>query len=254
MRIFFNTAAGGHRLIDNVNLVPEFIGKVTLNPTPVVGNEGGELDYLVHRYDGRMPATNGRPFMLFWTLPVSAADIWWWPQEQYGSPGASWEFTSILAYFSASTTPPPVLPEAYVFSLGPVEISSAPMAARLWDTAGRLLFDSGKVHLALQQVAAGIEMGGLESTHDLLPLPVKPAFLFPSVYRHREAYDRGRQLADYTRWLGCYRRTGNSMTTRVVEVINAQRVPHQSLSYFQDQTYGNTNGLVLPVIDASLYE
>lgn len=40
MSIFFNTAVG-HRLIDNVNLVPEFIGKVTLNPTPVVGNEGG---------------------------------------------------------------------------------------------------------------------------------------------------------------------------------------------------------------------
>lgn len=44
------------------------------------------------------------------------------------------------------------------------------------------------------------------------------------------------------------------MTTRVVEVINAQRVPHQSLSYYQDQTYGNTSGLVLPVLDASLYD
>ncbi|NVI84154.1 hypothetical protein [Janthinobacterium sp. BJB401] len=253
MSLFFNTDAG-HRLIDNVNLVPEFIGKVTLNPTPIISNDGAENSYLAYRYSGVLPPTNGRPYMVFWTLPVSMADMWWWPQDQFGFPGSGLIYTGIDAFFAASTPAPAVLPEAYVFSLAEIEISNAPIAVRLWNTAGKLLFDSGKLHLALQQIVAGINMGETASTLALSSLPAKPAFLVPSIYRHMESYSRLAKRSDFTEWLGCYRRTGAGITSRMVEVTNDQRVSYQSLSYFEDQTYGNISGLVLPVIDASLYD
>ena len=252
--IFFNTAAG-HRLIDGAHLVPEFIGKVTLNPTPSVSNDGAESSYLTHRYIGALPATNGRPYMVLWTLPTSEADVWWWTQDQYGLPGSGLAYAGITAFHAASTPAPSIMPEAYVFSVGPVEISTAPMAVRLWNPdTHELVFDSGKLHLALQQVAAGIAIGATASTVVLSAPPAKPAFLMPSASRRREKYDRPNNRSDFTEWLGCYRRTGASITSRLVEVRNEQRVPRQSTSYFEDQTYGNTSGLVLPVIDSTLYE
>ena len=59
MSIFFNSAAG-RRMIDGEHLVPEFIGRVVLNPTPIVANDGAESDYRSHRYSGALRATNGR--------------------------------------------------------------------------------------------------------------------------------------------------------------------------------------------------
>ena len=253
MSIFFNTAAG-HRLIDNVNLVPEFIGKVTLNPTPIISNDGAESDFLSHRYSGALPATNGREFMVFWTLPVSDEKIWWFPQDQFGFAGGGYVYMGIQAFFTPSVALPTLLPEAYVFSLSPVEISTAPMAARLWDTAGRLLFDSGKVHLAIQQIAAGINVSNTESSLALPSLPAKPAFLVPSIWRNRESHGARAPSASFTEWLACYRRTGGNVKSRMVETSNYDVSPKNTRDYFEDQTYGNTSGLVLPVIDASLYE
>lgn len=253
MSIFFNTAAG-RRLIDNVNLVPEFIGKVVLNPTPIVTSEGGESGYLSHDYAGQLPPTNGRPYMVFWTLPASSADVWWWPKEQFGFPGSALVYTGISAFFSPTTPNPGVLPEAYVFSLGPVEISSLKIAVRLWDMAGRLLFDSGKLHLAVHQVAAGVALGYTETAVALPSLPGKPAFLVPSVYRDQESHSRSDPKASFMEWLGCYRRTGGDIISRMVKVNDFLVPSNQTGSYFEDQTYGNTSGLVVPVIDASLYD
>ncbi|MDN2713469.1 hypothetical protein [Janthinobacterium sp. SUN120] len=253
MSLFFNTDAG-HRLIDNVNLVPEFIGKVTLNPTPIISNDGGESGFLSHGYSGVLPATNGRGFMVFWTLPVSDENIWWWPQNQYGFAGVTYVHTGVHAFFPPSVALPPVLPEAYVFSLSPVEISTAGMATRLWDTSGRLLFDSGKVHLAIQQIAAGINVSSTESSLALPSLPRKPAFLVPSIMRNRESYSTRGSSARFTEWLACYRRTDGNVKARMVETSNSNVPPRNTHGYFEDQTYGNTSGLVLPVIDASLYE
>ncbi|WFR77824.1 hypothetical protein P9875_19095 [Janthinobacterium rivuli] len=253
MSLFFNTDAG-HRLIDNVNLVPEFIGKVTLNPTPIISNDGAENSYLAYRYSGVLPPTNGRPYMVFWTLPVSMADMWWWPQDQFGFPGSGLIYTGIDAFFAASTPAPAVLPEAYVFSLAEIEISNAPIAVRLWNTAGKLLFDSGKVHLAIQQIAAGINVSSIESSLALPSLPGKPAFLVPSIMRNREYYSSRASSARFTEWLACYRRTGGNVKVKMVETSNFDIPPSNTHGYFEDQTYGNTSGLVLPVIDASLYE
>lgn len=253
MSLFFNTAAG-HRLIDNVNLVPEFIGKVTLNPTPIISSDGGESGFLSHRYSGALPATNGREFMVFWTLPVSDENIWWFPQDQFGFAGGGYVYTGIQAFFAPSVALPAILPEAYVFSLSPVEISTARVATRLWDTAGRLLFDSGKVHLAIQQIAAGINVSSTESSLALPSLPGKPAFLLPSIWRNRESYSTKATSASLTEWLACYRRTGGNVKSRMVETNNFDVPPKSTQGYFEDQTYGNTSGLVLPVIDASLYE
>ncbi|MDN2671404.1 hypothetical protein OX459_08375 [Janthinobacterium sp. SUN026] len=253
MSIFFNTAAG-HRLVDGVNLVPEFIGRVTLGPTPMVTSDGAESDYLSHSYSGRLPATNGQPYMVFWTFPVTDADIWWWPQDQFGFGGSALIYTGIVALHAASTPTPSVLPVGYVFSLGPVEISSASMATRLWNSSGQLLFDSGKLHLALQQVVSGLAVGYAESSIELPGIVANPAFLVPSIYRDRETYSRDAPRASFTEWLACYRRTGARISSRMVLVNDFQVPPKQRGGYFEDQTYGNTSGLVLPVLDASIYD
>jgi hypothetical protein len=253
MSIFFNTATG-NRLIDNVNIVPEFIGKVTLSNSPSVGGVGSESGYRLHRYAGRMPATNGRPYMVFWSIPASLSDVWWLPVDVVGFSGSAQVSAVIDAFFAPGTPMPAVLPEAYVFSLGPVEISPLKMAARVWDNAGRLLFDSGKMHLALQHAVGGMSVDFSTSVLALPSLSSKAAFLVPSVFHRREVYTQGDQEAIVTDWYACVRFTGGEMIARLVQVYRTGVTPSQEWSYQQDHTYGNTTGLVLPVIDASIYD
>ena len=44
------------------------------------------------------------------------------------------------------------------------------------------------------------------------------------------------------------------MIARLVQVYRTGVTPSQEWSYQLDHTYGNTTGLVLPVIDASIYD
>ena len=98
-------------------------------------------------------------------------------------------------------------------------------------------------------------MQNTESNLSMSSLPAKPAFLFPHVGRHKELHEKRADDARVTSWLGCYRRrTANILTSRMVKVFDRDLPARQSNGYFEDQVYGNTSGLVLPVLNAALYD
>jgi hypothetical protein len=250
----FNDA--GHAQVSDELMVPQFVGKVTTVDDNIVSQQGAESGFESRSYSGQLPAFGGRDVMIFWTFP---AGVWWYPPSVYLTSSASGATAGMFALCApdAVITGTPV---GYVFALGSVISSGEQYAMRLWNAAGALMFDSSVLHLNLHQVASGIALP-VDSNHSAtLSLPSKPAFLIPIAVRMQEEYDGILNSPDGTahlkEWVSAISRTSSTVSTRLLLTYDGDYPSSDSsrAGYFEDQTYGNTSGLILPIIDAAIYD
>jgi len=253
--------ANGWRQSDGTYMVPEFIGKINITSAITEAYNGGENNFQVTRYGGPVPYKGGRGVMIFWTIPDTSNDVWYWPQDQYIYPNTGESFNAGMDMIKQLGTATPGTPEGYAFALDFCTKSDANYGRRIWNPdTGKLIFDSGHKLLNIQQVGTlGFSASGINSYG--FSLPAKPAILIPRIYRDIEDFTGSLDTSnngnsEFTEYLGAVRRRGNVIDTRMVltDNMNAPASNFGRASYHQDQTYGNINGVFMPVINASLYD
>ena len=250
--------AAGQVQVSGDHMVPQFIGKIVTHDDNIRSQQGGESGFESRSYSGTAPNFGGRHVIILWTLPP---DVWWYIPSPFMNAAASGTPNAGLFAFCAPGAVISGTPEGYVFALGSVQHSGVQPALRTWDAAGTLLFDSGTLHLAIEAIAADVSYPYGSDRNVGIALPGRPAILVPHVTRHAEQF--GGYLshpeldATAQSWVGAVKRSGGAVYTRMLlasnEEISATN-PGSRGGYSQDQTSGNTSGLLMPIINAALYD
>ncbi len=239
-------------------MIPQFVGKITTVNDNIIVDEGGELGFESRSYSGVAPNFSGRDVMVFWHFPEG---VFWYPADVFLPAAVSGANIGLFALCAPSAVITGT-PTGYVFALGPVIASAEQFCLRMWNAAGTLMFDSGSPHLSVNTVASGAAFPvGSEHT-TTITMPAKPAILLPQARRTAESYEGALATEDgnatFHEWIGVIRRTGStSLATRMLDVRTYEALASNDLSnagYSEDQTYGNTTGLVMPIINAALYD
>lgn len=249
--------AAGQLQVSDSFMVPQFIGRIVTQADGISANQGAEMGLESRSYSGAAPNFGGRNVIVYWAFPEGH---WWWAPSPFMSSGSS-GLAHVGMY--ALVTPGTAIvgaPVGYVFALDFVQHSGVQPALRTWRD-GNLMFDSGTLHLATQLVISGVTYP-IGSDHNIgVSLPTKPGFLLPHVVRTVEQYDgdleREDGVAHLDQWISMVRRSGNTVTTRFLQVVDQDVGASDSgsrLGYTEDATYGNTSGLIIPVINATLYD
>jgi hypothetical protein len=239
------------------NMVPQFVGKITAYDDGIrVG--GLEAGFESRSYSGAAPNFSGRLVFVFWVLPP---DVRWYIPSPFLGAGASGARQGLFALCPPNQTIYGV-PEGYVFALDGVLHSGVQPALRTWRPGGGpLTFDSGSLHLAIQSIADNVTYPYGEDRNTGIALPNKAGILVPHVVRSAEQFEGFRTRPDLTatrqEWVGVVLRSGNALLTRFFQSANNEGQATDGSSrggYSVDQTFGNTSGLIMPVINAALYD
>lgn len=262
--VLFNTV-NGNRVIDGNYMVPEFIGKIyltasgpTFSSIPTSGS-GIEVPYNVSYAGGGIgtgySCTNpgNRECIIFWTIPPSNGNEWFeFNSAQHIYAGLTHSEMQIYAESTSPGGAAPAVPEGYVFALGAVTQSSETYGMRVWNPSGGLVFDSGNKHISVNQVLTGLNYQ-IGTTNSVASggLPAKPAFFIPQL--NRQLKTRVSNNLHWQVWTAMVRRDGNTVYTRLLKYLDIN-IGDAGPNINQDYYSSNTSGLVMPVIDASLYD
>ena len=259
--ILFNTEKGS-RVIDEEFMVPEFIGKVTLNPTPHIsglftgGNVGVTPYYTNAHRINQLPDSGGRAIMTFWRYPdANGEDIWFYPTSSVATtvdgsvPG--------MNIYRRNGGVLPILPVGYCFAIGRAIASANIYGMRSWDGAGKLIFDSGNLSLKIESFS--LVSYGYQISNCVIPAASNAAILLPDTYNISDVsvgdapgYP-GSGNSQFYEDRGGVRRNGATFSTYMATV---------AAYYFRGAEYdldgsshsGNAGDLSMPIINASLYD
>jgi hypothetical protein len=254
----------GERLLDNQFMLPEFVGKVYINPTPSYdyistnshNNAAGV--YRTRNYDfaagqgieALAGPLAGRNFMIFWKYPDTGAADLWWNTYYFGA----------MNLFSKNASPPS-LPIGYVFAVGHAVASNAQFGMRYWNDAGTLMFDSGNRQLQPYSVATGMNFDMTTINTVQPPMPAAPGFLQPVCYfisdvrqASSDEYPNSGQF-NYMYANGGIRRNGPYIQSfmPMTEKYDYSGVSEPN-NWSDNAFFGSTTGLVMPIIDCSIYD
>lgn len=242
--------------------IPEFIGKVTLNPSPVLNGRQGTAPYTMRRHEvTSMPARSGRNAMILWTLPdTGGADVWFSPWQSLVYPTDSGQPPAMDIFIGNGAGVPP-LPVGYVFALGGATYSSEQFGMRIWDASGALIFDSGNKQMNVATVLTGVDMVINTPRSQGIAVPASAAFLIPSAYYIQDVQtpsdiESGIQSSEtYVEFRGSVRRNGSTLYSFMPEIAHFYSYGGTASQDINDANYfGNNTGLVIPVIDATIYD
>lgn len=246
--------AGGHLQIHGDYMVPQFIGKVTTSQFGSDISEGAESGYVTRNYVGVAPDSGGRAVMVFWTLPDG---VWWYSKSTYLDSTSSGVNLGAVAFLPSGTVVSGT-PTAYVFALDFVANSGVNPAMRIYGPppALKLNFDSGQLHLNLDQAPGGFSFVEGSAASTSLSLPNKSAFLIPDVVRIAESHARLAEFSTHIEWFGCLKKVGSTLYSQMIKGYHSSAFPGSGggISYNEDNLYGNTSGLVVPIINAAIYD
>lgn len=238
---------------------PQFMGKIITANDNIISQQGGEFGYETRSYSGTAPNFHGRDVIIFWSLPQG---VQWLMQSTYAIAAASGSANMGGFAFCAPGTVITGAPIGYVFALGAPLQSAEQFCARAWDGGGNLIFDSGIPTLSPHQAPVMPSfVPGQTSTVTLdRALPANPAFLMPRVTRDEEVYEgylSGSSIAHKREWWGSLQHSNGIVQARFPLVEDEDISATNSSSragYSEIQTYGNSAGLILPIINASTYD
>lgn len=252
--IMFNSLAG-KRVIDGNHPVPEFIGKVTLNATPVINERRGTAPYTTRRYAlASLPARAGRNAMILWKIPdTGSADVWFSPFRPLVYADETGMALPGMDVFIGDGASAPPLAVGYMFAVGPATAGSEPYGMRVWDAAGVLIFDSSRLHMNLEQIITDVAMRiDTANSYAITTGPVNAAYLVPNAYYMTDVRTEDDQT--FVRFMGSVRRNGSILYTFMPETDHFHSLGDPGI-YFNDSNYfGNHEGLVIPVINTTLYD
>lgn len=259
--ILFNTERGS-RVIDEEYMVPEFIGKVSLRPTPHIsglftsGNVGVTPYYTTSHQVDWLPDSGGRDVMIFWRYPdANWEDIWFYPTSSVVTPGnGSVPGMNIYRRHSGVL---PVLPVGYCFALGRAIASASTHGMRAWDGTGKLIFDSGNLSLRIESFAS-VSFGNQIISYGI-STAASAAILLPDTYHLSDIsvgdapeYPGSGNTQFYEN-RGGVRRNGASFSTCMANVA-AYYYPGADYDRDGSSHSGNATDLSMPIINASLYD
>ncbi len=259
--ILFNTEKGS-RVIDEEFMVPEFIGKVTLNPVPHIsglftsGDVGAKPYYTNSHQVNSMPDSGGRAVMTFWRYPdANGEDIWFYPTLSVDTPGNG--SMPGMNIYRRSAGVLPTLPIGYCFAIGRAIASPNTFGMRSWDAAGKLIFDSGNLSLKIESFLS-ISFGYQISDY-VIPAASSAAILLPDAYQLSDVsvgdapgYP-GSGNSQFYENRGGVRRNGATFSAGMA---NVAAYYFRGAEYDRDSSShsGNTSDLSMPIINASLYD
>lgn len=246
-------------VVDGSHMVPQFIGKIVTKDDNIRSQDGAEQGFQSRSYSGRAPDFGGRDVIIFWTFPP---DVWWYIPSPFMHAGSSGTPSAGLFALCSPGAYINGVPEGYVFALGHVNHSGVNPALRTWDPAsGKLLFDSGALHLAIEGIGSNVSYPYDWDRNVGLGIGGKRAFLVPNVTRYAEQFEGAltseNGMATAQNWLGVVKYSGGALFTRMLLAYNVEAPasnPGSRAGYNEDQTFGNTDGLLMPMINASLYD
>jgi hypothetical protein len=244
--------------INAENMVPQFVGKITAYDNGIRAG-GLETGFQTRSYSGVAPNFSGRFVCVYWALP---ADVRWYIPSPFLSAGSSGAPNIGLFAICPPEQVISGVPEGYVFALNGVLHSNVQPALRTWRSGGGpLTFDSGSLHLAVHSIADNVSYPYDADRNTGITLPTKAGILVPHVVRQSEQFDgrlaRPDLISTRREWAGVVLRTGNALLTRFFQTANGDAPATDGSSrggYSVDQTFGNTSGLIMPVINAALYD
>lgn len=250
-------SAEGMLQISHDHMVPQFIGRYTAVQFGSDISEGAENNLCTRSYIVPNVNSQARDMVVYWYIPEG---YWAYSQTTYLN-GVNSGATIGLYLFVPEGAVISDVPVAYVFALNRVIRSPDPVAMRLWAANGDLNFDSGALHLSVEQLFTDMAYPVNQDHVSSLLLPWKPAFLIPDMYRDYEQFDgilnSPEGYAHFKEWMGCIKRAGNNLYGRELLIYEDFQWPAADRSrtgYTEDQRYGKNTNLVIPVINGGLYE
>lgn len=251
---FMAISDSGERLVSTIYPVPEFVGKVTFGPAPtqVVSIGNGNL---LHFYNYTVPGFgSGRDRIVLYSLPSLDGNFWFKGSTNVLAAGTG-NYTLTLQLVASTAIPVP-LPEAYIFALNNHAQSGDSYGLRVWDGVGRLLFDSGKYHMAARDSMSGIVFPAANSSgqNDYfstgLSQLAKPLVLLPPYVFQSYTPIQNQQSSTYRRSEGFVRRVGGILSTRMFQVQQSTEDSASNASY----QFGNNSDNATFIVDGSLYD
>ena len=250
---FMAISDAGERLVSTIYPVPEFVGKVTFGPAPgSVTNLGN--GNLLHEYSYVVPGWGaGRNRIILYSLPSLDGNFWFKGSTNVVS-GTTGDYTLRLSLIATNPIPVP-LPEAYIFATDGHVQSADTYGLRVWDGQGRVLFDSGKYHMAARDSMSGIAFPAANGPQQFdyysptLASLSTPLVLLPTYSLHTFTPIQNQNSSVYRHSQGFLRRVGGTLSTRVFQIEQSTEDSASNASY----RYGSISDNSTFVVDGSLY-
>ncbi|EZP39375.1 hypothetical protein [Janthinobacterium lividum] len=259
--ILFNTEKGS-RVIDEEFMVPEFIGKVALNPAPYIsglfssGNVGVTPYYTNSHQVNGLPDSGGRDIIIFWRYPdANGEDIWFYPTSSVVTPVNG--SVPGMNIYRRNGSVLPSMPVGYCFAIGRAIASASTYGMRSWDGTGKLIFDSGNLSLKIESFSS--ISYGYQISNYVIPAASNAAILLPDTYHISDVsvgdapgYP-GSGNSQFYEDRGGVRRNGATFSTYMATVAAYYS---RGAEYDRDGSShsGNAADLSMPIINASLYD
>lgn len=143
--------SAGETILSTEYPVPEFLGTISPPSTPTYDFDIRESGYREYIHNVSSSLGSGRNRIVLWDLATNTDDCWVYcdsliPSSYTGSTQYS---VSVIRPTSSTIT----VPTGYIFALDGHSPSSDTYGARVFDSSGNVVFDTGKKHLNLVTVA-----------------------------------------------------------------------------------------------------
>lgn len=148
----------GQRVISTILPCPIFLGSVVPTITVTVSLTGGAISGSPypyrHDYSGTVSSseTNGNR-MVLWALPNDASSDVWYSGSSVIAPTVSNVINMSVLTNSAT---PPTCPRGYVFELDNIQESTDTYGIRIYDSSGKVTFDSGYSHMNIVGIDSSV--------------------------------------------------------------------------------------------------
>lgn len=248
------TNDAGERTTSTVYPCPEFLGKLTFNPTPTYTRTtmtAGIMNYQ-HLVNSTLGA--GRTRLILWNLPETSTDCWF-AGGSLISAGITGTYTIVSDIYRASTTTTQ-MPEAFIFALDGLVDSTDTYGMRIYDgnTPKNLLFDAGLNHMIIKGYENTVDypvITGTTYTYAGLPnMSNVPIFLMPGFYKEVASSYKSPGFQTTNTYTGVMKRDANTIYTKLLYTdIVSDDVYIPVGTYY----YGVSDNLLQLVVNGSDY-
>jgi len=235
--------------ISNIFPAAEFMGKVTMNPTPVgTRTVTGYTEYLFQSANVTNGATRNK--IVLWNLPSTTQDVWF-TGDSFFFPTATYYQVSCSIFVATGATY--TLPEAFVFSVDGLTESSNGYGLRMFDASGNLTFDSGLDHMAIAgfetTLSYPLSTGTVNSYTMSTFSGIQPVFLIPQYITEQWSRIGITVQSQGYQYMGVVQRNGTTLSSQLIKTNSWIEDSVITGNYY----YGNSGSLTEVVVNGNLY-
>ena len=198
----------GERLVSGLYPCPQFVQKITFNPTPAAEYPRGTGWVITEHLSNTTLQNSGQLKTIFYTIPENTNDCWYYFDS--GVTTSSGTNTNLLVL--RPTGAAYNLPEAFVFALDNLTNSTETYGIKIFNSSGGLTFDSGNYYANIKGYETLIYSDAGTSISSSAFTGSVPAFLIP---QYGKLVITGSSPSFiYAEYTGCVKRIGNTLYTQ----------------------------------------